>query len=313
MPHGLHAARSRAPAIARVFSLAFALALAVSLVPSRALACAACSCGDPTLTAMGIEKPFPHRVRLAVDERFGGHATGDGEREVQAWTLRSTVAGSWSPSERFTVALTLPVVAQWIDSGARPRQSFVGLGDAEASARAIVFRDRKFSPRHLVSLLAGLKTPTGPRLYDDAGYPFPEDDQPGSGSWDPFAGAAWGWFGEPVSFFSTVSVRVPTPGRRGYRRGQSLGASAGLQYQFPSLVAVGVTADLRWAASDVLSSGSDSRDSGGALIGLSPSVSVAPVERWLIRVSGQIQVGQWLRGHQSENHALILSTVVDLN
>lgn len=47
---------------------AVSVALLVSLLwPGDALACAACGCGDPTLTTMGAEKPYAGRMRLALE------------------------------------------------------------------------------------------------------------------------------------------------------------------------------------------------------------------------------------------------------
>lgn len=66
-----------------------------------------------------------------------------------------------------------------------------GLGDMELSGRVLVVRDKSFAAHHLLWATAGLKIPTAPRLNDDRGDPYPDDDQPGSGSWDPFVGVTY--------------------------------------------------------------------------------------------------------------------------
>src|SRR4051812_23552390 len=113
----------------RYIALAAGVLLAASFWSVRASACAAGACGDPTLTAMGVEKPFKNRVRFALEERFGGHSTGDPALGDSAWSLRSAISGSWSPLAWLTAAALVPVVTQWLREGARPWSSFTGLGD----------------------------------------------------------------------------------------------------------------------------------------------------------------------------------------
>ena len=283
-----------------------------------------CDCGDPTITAVGVEKPKKNRVRLALDERFGEHTMGTGIAQSQSWTLRSSLLVSYSPLDRLTLAASVPLVSEWVSMPAMPaagRQNITGLGDAELSARGVVWRNRRYSPSHLVSLVGGMKFPTAPRITDGAGYPYAEDDQPGSGSFDPFAGVAYGWFGDKFATFASASYRLTTDGRHGYRRGMSVGGSAGVQYQPHAKVAVGLAADVRWAAADTMPNvdamqvpmRADVPDTGGAMLALTPSVTVAPVERWQLRLAMQVHMGEWLYGAQSESHALLLSTVVDIN
>jgi hypothetical protein len=288
------------------------LALLCALLPRAAGACAACGCGDPTLTAMGVEKPFKNRIRLSLEELFGGHATGDGGSTERSWVLRSTLTGSWSPTAWLTVAALLPVVALWTQAQERPWRSLVGLGDGELSARALVFRDRKFSPRHVIGLLGGVKLPTGPRVSDSTGYPAADDDQPGSGSVDPFAGISYAWFGQTLGLFASTSARITTPGWHGYRRGSSVGGTVGLQLQPLTWGAVSLAADFRWADPDHLASGYAVPDTGGTTFSLTPSVLLTPREDWLIRLAFQVHVFDWWNGSQSESYTIVLATVVDL-
>jgi hypothetical protein len=78
-------------------------------------------------------------------------------------------------------------------------------------------------------------------------------------------------------------------------------------------LALSLAADFRWAAPDQLAGGAAVPDSGGATLALTPAVSVSPTSNWLIRLAFQLHVADWLNGVQSETHAVILSTVVDLN
>ena len=292
--------------------IAAALALFLGAAP-RARACPMCGCGDPTITAMGIEKPYQNRVRLGLDERFGGHTSGDPSYAETTWSLRSTLIASWSPIPRLTVEGLLPLVAEWIDVPSQPMRRAVGLGDAEVLVRGVVWRDRAFSPSHLLSVVGGIKTPTGPRAYDADGYPVPDDDQPGSGSWDPEAGASYAYYTERFTAFSSALYRLTTPGRNGYQHGQTVAATAGLQFQGASWIAAALSADFRWAAADTFRGGSDVPNTGGAMLALTPALLLAPTNRWVIRLAVQVHVADWLYGSQSESHAVMLSTAVDLN
>lgn len=288
------------------------LAAVIALRAATAWGCASCSCGDTTLTAMGVEMPFRHRVRLSLEERLSGHAIGEAETFERSWSLRSTLGGSWSPTSWWTVAATVPLVATWTQGANRVWRDLVGLGDAEAMTRFIVYRDRAFGPRHLIGLTAGLKLPTGPRVNDSGGYPAPEDDQPGSASWDPFGAASYTYFGDNYALFGSATVRWTTEGRRGYRRGESLGATVGAQLQPWSWGAVALAADARWSAAATLPGGDAAPNSGGALIAITPSLIAQPIQDWQVRLSLQLPVVERWNGLQGEYPSLILSTVIDL-
>src|SRR5262249_29640538 len=155
---------------------------------------------------------------------YGSLSAGSDATLERAQFLRSSLAVSWSPIDRLTLSAMLPWVTSWIAPARDPSSRMNGLGDLQLMARMVVFRGRKFAPHHLLWLSAGVRMPTGYRLYDDQGFPYPDDDQPGSGSWDPQAGATYAWMsGGLVSIFSSVSGRYTTAGRQGYRRGSSLG------------------------------------------------------------------------------------------
>ena len=132
------------------------------------------------------------------------------------------------PHERITLGATLPWVSAWLNEAGKPQQSLNGLGDLELAARVLLFRERRFAPHHLLWGLVGLKFPTGYRLYDDTGHPFPADDQPGTGSWDPFVGGTYAWFGNGMAVFASASYKVTTPNERAYRRGSALGIMFGV-------------------------------------------------------------------------------------
>src|SRR5258708_34747745 len=91
-----------------------ALAACAAIVggAERVEACASCGCGDPTLTASGVELPYRNRLRVTVDERYGSLSLGEGDDRERVQFLRSTVAVSWSPVNWITLDAKLP----WLTS-----------------------------------------------------------------------------------------------------------------------------------------------------------------------------------------------------
>ena len=263
----------------------FLLLLSAALTEKSAWACAACGCGDQALSALGVEQPYRNRLRLAIEERYGSLDVG-GSDGYSALSLRSSLRVTWAPHARVTLATLLPWSSSWrVPRTGGRTQTIHGLSDLELSARVVLYRDRRFRAHHLIWLVGGLKFPTGPRVADDRGYPVADDDQPGSGSWNPFFGAAYGYYGDPVALFFSASGRVTTPGPFGYRFGSSLGASATMQLHPLWWLALPIGFDFRWAESDRLASGQAAPHTGGSLLDFSPGVLVTPLR------SGNLQIG----------------------
>ncbi|HEY7958133.1 MAG TPA: hypothetical protein VII38_22685 [Polyangia bacterium] len=295
-------------------ALSLALALGALGWARPARACASCGCGDMTLTATGVERPYQNRVRAAVEERYGSLTLGDASYVQHIDFLRSTLAASWSPVDRLTLSALLPWVTSWVAPVGQPRETVNGLGDLELAARVVVFRERHFAPHHLLWLMAGLKFPTGPRAYDAAGYPFPDDDQPGTGSFDPFFGITYAWFSTDIlSLYSSATYRLTTTGPRGYRRGSSLGVSSGLQVQPWTWGALVLGADVTWTAPDTLSSGGDSPSTGGTVVYLAPGLLWSPVTDLLVRVNVDVPVVRVLDGTQDVGPQVMLSVAYDIH
>ena len=176
----------------------------------------------------------------------------------------------------------------------------------------MVFRERRFAPRHLLSLLAGVSFPTGPRVHDSTGYPVPEDLQPGSGSFDPVFGVSYGYFGSAVTVFSSLSYRHATPGRGGYRRGSILSGTALLQRSVHRAVALGLGVELRHTRPDALSNMLTLTETGGTIMALTPQLLFALHRDVLLRVALQAPVGQWWNERKQEFPTGILALVIDL-
>jgi hypothetical protein len=294
-------------------TLVAVVVVALAARAPSARACAACNCGDPTLTAAGIEQPYRNRVRAGIEERYMSRDQGAGLVGETTQLLRSTLFGLWTPHPRITISLVLPWITDWVTPATGPRQLINGLGDLELSGRVLLFRDRTFAAHHLLWALAGLKLPTGPRLRDDGGFPYADDDQPGSGSWDPFAGLTYAWFsGALWSAFANVGYRQTTKGFHDYRRGSVLIWNATAQAQPWTWGAFQLGLDGTWTQADTLGNGAAMPNTGGTVIRLAPAFVAAPRVDLTLRVALLIPTYQNWYGVQNEGVQVSFSLVYDI-
>jgi hypothetical protein len=285
-----------------------------SATARRADACASCGCGDSTLTATGVERPYKNRIRLAWEERYGSLTMGDEMSGEHTQFLRSTLAASWSPFKRLTIGATLPWVTSWITRAPTPRTTVIGLGDFELAARAVLFQERSFAPRHVLWAMAGLKFPTGYRTADSSGFVVPDDDQPGSGSWDPFGGVTYAWFsGGFTSFFASSALRWTTPGWNGYRRGSLLGGSLAFQLQPWAWGAFQIGADFLWQQADTLANSHAVPNTGGTTGYLAVGLLGNPWRDLLIRIVIDAPVVMALNGTQTVGPQVVAQVSYDFN
>jgi hypothetical protein len=208
----------------------------------------------------------------------------------------------------------LPWMTSWIDRPTAARSQVNGLGDLDLSARVVLFQERSFAPQHVLWAMGGLKLPTGYRAYDAQGFPVADDDQPGSGSWDPFFGATYAWFGGGLlSLFASVTGRITTHGWHGYRRGSTVSGTAALQIQPRPWGAVQIGVDGLWQATDALPNGATMPDTGGTTGFATLSLLAMPVRDLLVRLTASAPVFTALNGHQSTGPQVALQVAYDVN
>ena len=93
------------------------LCLLVPLVPRAALACASCSCGDPTLTRMGAEQPYDGRLRLGASVLTRDEEVLDAGGNVDLIDVRFTATLAYALSERQMLSLALHFVYRHATQG----------------------------------------------------------------------------------------------------------------------------------------------------------------------------------------------------
>jgi len=277
-----------------------AVLLALAASSKRADACAACGCGDPTMTSLGTEKPFKNRVRGGFELRYRTDALGiSGVDRYRLDEERLDLYMAWAPHERVFLQLSVPTLRRNVDDVNLSQTTMYGLGDVELRGKFFVLQDRKVAPRHLFSLLAGLKVPSAQRQTDATGAALPIEAQPGSGSFDPIFGAAYAYFAKPWSFFVSAYGTLPTRGRESFRASPSLRTTVAGQYQFSRRFAARANIDARLDGK-AYERGEPERDSGGAIFFASPEVLFTPQTDVTLFASFRYPVLNLLYGHHEE-------------
>jgi hypothetical protein len=292
-----------------------AVALALMLLavaPGRARACASCACGDPTLTAMGTEKPARNRVRASLELRHRVDVVGThGYDELRLVEQRLDAQLAWAPHERIFLLGAFPMLRRDLtyDTGGR-KQSW-GTGDLELRAKLFLFQDRAFSPRHLLAAIGGAKLPTAPVDRRASGKPLPLELQEGSGSFDAILGGSYAFFAYPWSAYASSQLVLPGTGTAGSRAGRSLRSTAAAQRHLGTAVALRLALDTR-VDGKAREGGSLDANSGGFIAFVAPELLVSPLTDLSLSAWIKVSVLNRLDGRHDEPFVAGLSAAFDL-
>jgi hypothetical protein len=290
--------------------LVFVASLALLVPATDALACAACGCGDPTLTSMGTEKPLQNRVRVSLEGRQRTDAIGrPSADELRLVEQRIDLQAAWAPHQRVFLALTLPVLRRSVRYVNLATEEQSGLGDVVAEARVFLWQDRAFAPTKLISVLGGLKLPTSPQATDATHAALPLELQPGTGSFDPIVGVAYATFSPPWSTYASATARLPTAGREGSRASRNLRATVAGQRQWTWL-ALRAAVDARLDGR-AIENGQPDPDSGGVIVFAGADLLVSPMTDLLIVVGARAPVWNGLFGAHHEGAVFSLALARD--
>lgn len=288
-----------------------ALALLAAGGEPGAHACASCGCGDPTLTGIGLEKPFAGRLRGSLELRHRTDRLGEPRvDQLRLGEQRLDVQVSYSPLDKLTLLLTLPALQRSVQHVNLAQTTSRGIGDVELRGRVILMQDRTFSPRHLLFATAGLKAPTAPAQEASDGMRLPIELQPGTGSWDPLAGLSYGHFAAPWSVYTSVQGALATGGHDGYRASRSLRVTALLQRQLGASFGVRAGLDGR-IDGKAIEAGVTAGDSGGSVWFASADLLANPMMDLLVFASIKVPVLQRLDGFHREGPMLAVGVAYD--
>lgn len=273
-----------APPRSRSFVLA--VFLASGLFPAAAHACAACGCGDPSVSEIGI----PDTDRGGVIAGVGldlRHDVSGGDRIDEA---RTSLVGIWTLTPELQLYGRLPWSHRTVGS-----RELSGLADAEIGAHLVLARRAGLSHGQSITLQTQLTLPSGVRHGSDLDFATGNGaatTQFGLGwfahrrEWRYYASAAWRHALAPAPEFTPGDVRL---------------ANAGVQRPFGERIDGTLEINARDASRDRWPLGTPVPDTGGTVAYLTPGflATLGPVERkWFVRASVQIPVFRSVYGNQ---------------
>jgi hypothetical protein len=258
-------------------------------------------------TALPVaEGEFVLRGQFVLDQ--SGDDPSGAKRDRTAWSAVS-VLGYGVRGD-----LTVFAVAPYVDKrlvlttgGARRARSARGLGDIRAFARYTAYRDNGPGRTFRIAPFAGVETPTGDDDETDSFGRLPASVQPGSGSWDPFAGIVVTHQTLRFQVDAQASYQANTEAND-FEFGDVARLDASLQVRlWPRSLTGGVPGFLYGVLETNLvrkdnnrSAGVDDRNSGGTTLFIVPAVQYV-TRRWIVETAVQLPVFQDLNGTALEN------------
>ena len=281
-------------------------------VTATAYACGTCAVGDPTLTIVGFEQPKSQRVRTSATLRHRNDSIGT--QNVDRLTLseqRMEIGAAYSPTDRVSIALMMPVVHRLVTEVNLAEFDIWAPGDLDLRVRGVVWRDRKFAPRHLLSLIGGLEFPTSSIEYDATGTPLPLEFQAGTGSWDPIAGASYTMFSDPWSVYVSSLGIFPTTGIANTRASITFRQTVLGQLQPWNVFAFQLGGEFRFDGPGYIGGVRDP-NTGGHITYATFGLVGLPHEKIIIHATAAVPVVQRLDGTHEEGFAFTAGLVYEI-
>ncbi len=280
--------------------------------PVRAEACGTCSVGDPTLTIVGFEQPKSNRIRTSATVRHRNDSIGEEDIDrLQLAEQRLELAGAYSPTDRWTLSLMMPLVRRFVTAVNLAEADIWAPGDLDLRVRTVVYRDRSFSPRHLVATIAGLEFPTSTIERDANGVPLPLEFQAGTGSWDPIVGASYTVFSDPWSVYVSSVAVLTTRGTADTRAPMTFRQTALGQYQPWHFLAFQLGVEFRIDGPGYIGDTRDP-DTGGWITYGSIGAVAMPHDKVLLHFTAAIPMVQRLDGSHREGIALLGGLIYEI-
>lgn len=274
-------------------------------------ACATCLCGDPTLTFMGTEKPFPNRLRIATELSYRSEQVGiEGINHRDIEELRLQVGLAYTLSERLSLAVRWPWVHKQLHEVNLAHSDTHHLGDAEISAKFFAYQDRQMRPRHLAGFLGGIRLPTATE-QSAQGQTLDLDVQAGAGNWLIHGGGWYGQYRYPWFFHASSVVREAiNNGFQEFSEGTAVLTTLLAQYAYSPHFAVQGGLDSRWSQKHRYAGESDP-NSGGWIVFFTPGVVLHLAEDLLLNLSIQWPLVKQLHGQHQEETTFQIGLVYD--
>ncbi|MGQ0741067.1 MAG: transporter [Alphaproteobacteria bacterium] len=247
-------------------------------------------------------------------------ASGDptaANREVEVLGAVSVLGYGVDPD--FTLFAILPYFDKKLElttsSGQRISREARGIGDLSVMARYTVYKDNFPGGNFRIAPFAGIQIPTGENSARDRFGRIPPPIQPGSGSWNPFAGIVTTYQTLDFEFDADAVYQVNTT-TDGFRAGNVVRFDASLQYRlWPRELGPGVPGFLYGVLeTNVIYQdkdrilGAGDPNSGGTSWFLDPGIQYV-TKNYVLEAIVQVPLTQDLNGSALENDYTILAGI----
>ncbi len=267
--------------------------------PLPAEACSVCLAGDPVFSTHGTSAQQEGDLSLYIqlqgwrkdsgllphEEEEPGHEEEHEESGMERnRSQRLDMFLSWTPTDRFTVTLDVPIAfneIEEIEEGESQTNRLKGLGDVAITGSYVLWRDREVLPSTSIEGRFFLKAPTGRTSRERGGFVDPHL-QTGTGSWDFGVGVSGVHRFESGSFYASAFYRENTEADfdgLDYEYGDVVLLNAAVEIPLGHAlgnsaldwITIGGELNFRWADFDRVE-GERFDDSGGTIVYATPSV-----------------------------------------
>ncbi|MGB1580766.1 MAG: hypothetical protein ACPHER_04585 [Nevskiales bacterium] len=287
-----------------------ALAAALSIAATPALACSTCKCGDPTITLLGMEKPYTNRFRIGLDYQIRSETEGDPAiNEATTDEDRLTLGLMYSFNQRLTLMARIPYVWKEREDSTLATMEAEGLGDIDLIARYNLQPEN--NRRHIYGITGGLRLPTGEEVEDSNGNSLDIDVQPDANATSVTFGGYYQYFADPWFYSASINyVTYTDEGFQDFEPGDSIVGSLRAQYAWTYRIAGQFGLDYRHSGKDQFGGVTDD-NSGGFLGNLWLGIAGRVGQELLLYAGAQIPVIEDLNGDQEEDTAIQIGLTYD--
>ena len=262
-------------------------------------------------TALPVgETEFVFREQFVLDQ--AGDDRSGANRDRKAWAAVSVLG--YGVTSDLAVFGVLPYVDKRLEltvDGARRQRNAEGPGDFTLFGRYTAFRKDWPQRTFRIAPFAGVETPTGDDNEADALGRLPASVQPGSGSFDPFAGIVATYQTLAFQVDAQASYKVNTAAND-FEFGNVARLDGSLQYRlWPRRLGGGVP-DFLYGVLDAnliyqdknRSRGVENPNSGGTALFLAPGLQYV-TKRWIVEVGLQLPATQNINGTALEKDYVV--------
>lgn len=255
---------------------------------------------------IGVRSEFVDIETIPADRALALHEADEGADLHRVKSLWSTSLGlAYGATENLTVGFRLPYhlrndVSEPEDGEIEVLGDSSGFGDLTAFGQYRFIHDAS-ADRH-GTLLFGIKTPTGRTQERNAnGNRFEAEQQPGSGSWDPFLGLAFSQSVGSTTYAASAVYTLVGEGTQDTDLGDLFAYSTAIAYRLDGSTSVDLVLELngQWREKQTVDDERE-RNSGAHQLYLSPGIRIGSASNVSLSLSFGLPLVENFNGDQDE-------------